>query len=61
MNRRPPVWLDDPATTSLSYPVYNPAQDYIAGYMTVRKQRRQHSRVCLHLLHRGVPDQRTPA
>ena len=34
------VWLDDPATTSFSYPVYNPAQGYVEGYMTVRKERR---------------------
>jgi LuxR family transcriptional regulator, maltose regulon positive regulatory protein len=34
------TWLDDPATTSFSYPVYNPAQGYIEGFMTVRKERR---------------------
>jgi hypothetical protein len=34
------VWLDDPATTSFSYPVYNPARGYIEGIMTVRKERR---------------------
>jgi hypothetical protein len=39
------VWLDDPATTSCSYPVYNPAQGYVAGYRTVRKERRQRGRV----------------
>ncbi len=34
------TWLDDPATTSFSYPVYNPARGYIEGFMTVRKERR---------------------
>lgn len=34
------AWLDDPATTSFSYPVYNPARGYIEGFMTVRKERR---------------------
>ena len=35
------AWLDDPATTSFSYPVYNARQGYIEGFMTVRKERRQ--------------------
>jgi LuxR family transcriptional regulator, maltose regulon positive regulatory protein len=39
------VWLDDPATASFSYPVYNPAQGYVEGYMTVRKERRQRGHV----------------
>jgi len=34
------AWLADPATTSFCYPVYNPAQGYIEGFMTVRKERR---------------------
>ena len=34
------AWLDDAATTSFSYPVYNPARGYIEGFMTVRKERR---------------------
>ena len=34
------AWLDDPATTSFAYPVYNPARGYIEGFMTVRKERR---------------------
>lgn len=34
------IWLDDPATTRFSYPVYNAAQGYIEGFMTVRKERR---------------------
>jgi hypothetical protein len=34
------VWLDDPATTSFAYPVYNHARGYIEGFMTVRKERR---------------------
>src|ERR671936_677921 len=33
------AWLDDPATMSFSYPVYNPARGYIEGFMTVRKER----------------------
>jgi hypothetical protein len=36
------AWLDAPATTSFSYPVYTPAQGYVAGYMMVCKERRQH-------------------
>ena len=35
------AWLDDPATTSFSYPVYNAARGYIEGFMTVRKERRR--------------------
>lgn len=35
------AWLSDPATTSFAYPVYNAAQGYIEGFMTVRKERRQ--------------------
>ncbi len=34
------AWLDDPATTSFAYPVDNPAQGYIEGFMTVRKEAR---------------------
>ena len=34
------AWLAAPATTSFSYPVDNPAQGYIEGFMTVRKERR---------------------
>jgi LuxR family transcriptional regulator, maltose regulon positive regulatory protein len=34
------TWLDDPATLSFSYPVYNAARGYIEGFMTVRKERR---------------------
>lgn len=34
------AWLEDPATTRFSYPIYNPACGYIEGFMTVRKERR---------------------
>jgi len=34
------AWLDDPATTSFAYPVYNHPRGYIEGWMTVRKERR---------------------
>jgi hypothetical protein len=34
------AWLDDPTTRSFSYPVFNPQRGYIAGFMTVRKERR---------------------
>jgi hypothetical protein len=34
-------WLDDPTTTSFSFPVFNPQRGYIAGFMTVRKERRR--------------------
>ena len=34
------AWLTDPATMSFCYPVYNPAQGYVEGWMTVRKERR---------------------
>ena len=35
------AWLDDPATTSFSFPLLDRAQGYIAGFVTVRKERRQ--------------------
>ena len=35
------TWLAAPTTTSFSYPVYDQAHGYIAGVMTVRKERRQ--------------------
>ena len=34
-------WLDAPTTTSFSYPLYDRAQGYIVGFMTVRKETRQ--------------------
>ena len=34
-------WLAAPTTTRFSYPVYDHAHGYIAGFMTVRKERRQ--------------------
>ncbi len=34
------AWLEDPATTSFAYPVYNAARGYIEGFMTVRKEPR---------------------
>ena len=34
------AWLAAPTTTSFSYPVDNPAQGYIEGFMTVCKERR---------------------
>ncbi len=34
------AWLNDPATTSFAYPVDNPGEGYIEGFMTVRKERR---------------------
>jgi hypothetical protein len=35
------TWLAAPTTRTFSYPVYNDAHGYIAGFMTVRKERRQ--------------------
>ena len=35
------AWLDDPGTRSFAFPVYDPVQGYIAGFMTVRKEPRQ--------------------
>src|SRR5918998_1394089 len=35
------AWLAAPTTRSFSYPVYDHAHGYIAGFMTVRKERRQ--------------------
>ena len=35
------MWLAAPTTTSFSYPVYDQVHGYIAGFMTVRKERRQ--------------------
>lgn len=34
------AWLAAPTTASFAYPVDNPAHGYIAGFMTVRKERR---------------------
>jgi hypothetical protein len=35
------VWLDAPSTTRFSYALFNRAQGYIDGFMTVRKEQRQ--------------------
>jgi len=35
------AWLDAPTTTRFSYALYNRAQGYIDGFMTVRKETRQ--------------------
>lgn len=35
------AWLDEPATTSFAYPVYNAAHGWIDSFRTVRKERRQ--------------------
>ncbi len=35
------AWLADPTTTRFSYALFNRAQGYIDGFMTVRKERRQ--------------------
>jgi hypothetical protein len=35
------AWLEAPSTTSFSYPVADPQHGYIAGFLTVRKERRQ--------------------
>ena len=34
-------WLEAPTTTRFSYALFNAAQGYIDGFMTVRKERRQ--------------------
>ncbi len=34
-------WLEDPTTSGFRYPVFDPAVGYIAGFLTVRKERRQ--------------------
>jgi LuxR family transcriptional regulator, maltose regulon positive regulatory protein len=35
------AWLDAPTTTRFSYALFNRAQGYIDGFMTLRKERRQ--------------------
>jgi hypothetical protein len=35
------VWLEAPSTTSFSYPVVDAQRGYIAGFLTVRKERRR--------------------
>jgi len=35
------AWLDAPTTTSFSYALFNRAQGYFDGFMTLRKERRQ--------------------
>lgn len=34
-------WLEHPATTSFSYPIFDPRCGYIIGFMTVRKEARR--------------------
>lgn len=45
-------WLAAPTTTSFSYPIYDAAHGYIAGFMTVRKERRQRGGVYWVAYHR---------
>jgi len=35
------AWLDAPSTTHFSYALFNRAQGYIDGFMTIRKEQRQ--------------------
>ncbi len=35
------AWLEEPATRSFAYPVYDAAQGWIDSVLTVRKERRQ--------------------
>jgi hypothetical protein len=35
------AWLEAPTTIHFSYPLLDPQQGYIIGFMTVRKERRQ--------------------
>jgi hypothetical protein len=35
------AWLEAPTTTRFSYALFNRAQGYIAGFMTVRKEHRR--------------------
>lgn len=35
------AWLEAPSTTSFSYPVFDARHGYIAGFLTVRKERRR--------------------
>jgi len=35
------TWLATPTTVSFSYPVHDHVRGYLAGFMTVRKERRQ--------------------
>ena len=35
------VWLEATATKHFSYPLFDPCQGYIIGFMTVRKEQRQ--------------------
>jgi hypothetical protein len=37
-------WLEAPTTIHFSYPLFDPQQGYIIGFMTVRKERRQRGR-----------------
>jgi hypothetical protein len=38
------IWLEAPSTRSFSYPVFDPREGYIVGFMTVRKERREPGR-----------------
>ena len=35
------IWLETPSTVSFAYPIIDVGAGWIAGYMTVRKERRQ--------------------
>ncbi len=38
------AWLEAPTSSSFSFPLFDPARGYIAGFMTVRKESRQRGR-----------------
>lgn len=46
------TWLAAPTTTSFSYPMYDAAHGYIAGFVTVRKERRRRGGVYWVAYHR---------
>jgi hypothetical protein len=46
------IWLAAPTTTGFSYPMYDAAHGYIAGFMTLRKERRQRGGVYWVAYHR---------
>jgi len=47
------AWLEAPATTRFSYPIFDPGCGYIVGFMTVRKERRQRGSVYWVAYRRG--------
>lgn len=52
------AWLDKPSTTHFSYALFNRAQGYIDGFITLRKEQRQRGRAYWSAYRRQGPQVR---